>query len=160
MRRRHYLLTLFLISLSEACLASQGPVDSARFEAEVRQLELSIIAPCCWHQPVATHNSPIALQIRQEIRESLAQGKTPDQIKAEYVRKYGERILAVPPRNAFNQFLWIIPIAASVGAFGVAGHFLRLWRKAQVSKPEVRTRKVPDSAAFAKVDEQLKKWDE
>ncbi len=162
MRQRYAFLVLSAVTLAGRVAAPQSQLDSARFEATVRELELSIIAPCCWRQPVANHNSQVALDIRQEIRKMVADGMTPEQIKADYVRRYGERILAVPPKNAFNQFLWVIPISTSVMAFGVAGYFLRMWRNAR-STPRIGRegdrRSHVRGSSFAKVDEELEKWD-
>lgn len=163
MRRRYILLPLAVAALAGSVVAAESRRDSVRFEATVRELELSIIAPCCWHQPVANHASQIAIEIRKEIRQMVGAGMTPDQIKAEYVHRYGERILAVPPKNAFNRFLWIIPIAASVGAFGIAGHLLGTWRKGKAAaRPSVAGtgNAAHSSASLARVDEALKKWDE
>jgi len=139
-------------------MAAQAVADSSRVEAAARHLEEEIVAPCCWRQSVADHTSAVALEIRQEIRRALYDGMTPEQVKAMYVRKYGERILMVPPRQGFNYVLWLIPIAASIGAFGVASHLLRRWRKGVAPVRQAPTPAAATNAALAKVDQQLKDW--
>ena len=135
--------------------------DSLRLEATALAVERELIAPCCWHQSVAVHSSPIATQMKAEIRAALREGNTPDEIKARYIAQYGERILTVPPRSGFNYTLWAIPFAATIGAAGVASHFLRRWRRGERND---RARTAPaaasNSAALRKVDEELRKWEE
>ena len=74
------------------------------------------IAPCCWSQSVAMHDSPVAREMRDEIAELVAEGKTEEEIVDYYVGRYGERILRQPRGKAW---VWLnaVPIGAlTVGA--------------------------------------------
>ena len=135
-----------------------SPALDAHLEAVAQQLEKRIIAPCCWRAPVADHDSPVARQIKREIRDALAEGRAPGQIKARYVARYGERILAVPPARGFNQFLWLIPALATIAGFGIAGHFIRAWRRGPDGVAAAPTK--PSPASLSKVERQLEDWDE
>ena len=96
---------------------------------EARRIEARFLAPCCWHESLATHDSPVAKQLRSEIERLVASGQTESQIVDEYVARYGERILS-EPRGAQFQVLTITPIAVFGIAFLFVIRFLSLsWRK-------------------------------
>lgn len=84
-------------------------------EEKARELEMQLIAPCCWSQPVAQHYSREADAMRVEIRRLLAEGKTPRQVLEHYVSVYGERILASPRARGFNLTAYLLPYL-SLGA--------------------------------------------
>jgi cytochrome c-type biogenesis protein CcmH len=105
-----------------------GPVTEETLEKQAREIEKNLIAPCCWTHPVAQHYSETADQIRLEVRQFLAQGKTESQILDHYVSVYGERILASPRAKGFNTLAYVLPWAFLLfGAFVVMG-YLRRWR--------------------------------
>lgn len=95
------------------------------------RLEGRLLAPCCWdtsRQTLDIHGSPIALQLRREIRARLKHGEAPDAIEADLVARYGEKILAVPPGNPLRHvgtFLTVGLIAAGVGAALVLARWKR-----------------------------------
>ena len=53
-------------------------------------------APCCWQQTLDVHASPIAAELRAEIRTRVAAGEDVPTIEADLVQRYGERVRAVP----------------------------------------------------------------
>lgn len=91
------------------------------------------IAPCCWSQSVAMHDSPVAREMREEIVEFVSEGKTEEEIVDFYVARYGERILRVPRGKAW---IWLnaVPIGAlTAGAAGVMLFLARARRAAIAS---------------------------
>jgi cytochrome c-type biogenesis protein CcmH/NrfF len=97
-------------------------------ERLAQRIEGQLIAPCCFAQTVAHHHSPVAEQIKKQIRHRLAQGATAEEIINEYVRVYGERILAEPQARGFNLLAYLLPPLAIVGGLGSVFLFLRQWR--------------------------------
>jgi cytochrome c-type biogenesis protein CcmH len=63
---------------------------------EVKRLEDSLLAPCCYSQSIARHMSPEAEQMRHEVIEMVASGRSQNEILEHYKALYGERILIVP----------------------------------------------------------------
>jgi cytochrome c-type biogenesis protein CcmH/NrfF len=49
-------------------------------EETAREIDAMLIAPCCWSQPVSQHYSEAADQIRKQVRDLLAAGKSKQQI--------------------------------------------------------------------------------
>ena len=78
------------------------------------RIEGELMAPCCWAEPVSQHLSPIAEEMRREIRAMLSAGKTEREILDIYVARYGERILTTPPARGFNLLAYIMPWVLAV----------------------------------------------
>lgn len=73
-----------------------------------------------------------ATYIRKTIQTSLAAGKSEDQIVADFVTQYGERILAEPPKSGFWLSAWVTPFfVLVVGGFFVA-YILLQWKARHV----------------------------
>jgi len=85
-------------------------------DALVRRLQGRFLAPCCWQESLAVHQSEIAVQLRAEIARLAAAGRPEDDIVDTLVARYGERIL-VEPRGARLRWLNVIPpIAVALAA--------------------------------------------
>jgi cytochrome c-type biogenesis protein CcmH len=84
------------------------------------RLEGRLLSPCCWEknggQTLDVHGSPVADQLRREIRRRLKAGETPEAVEADLVKRYTTRILAVPKDNP-------LPSVGPVLALGLAGGF-------------------------------------
>lgn len=70
----------------------------------------ALIAPCCWREPIAIHRSAQALQMLDEVKQFVVDGRSEEEIKAIYVARYGVRILADPPGTE-GQWLYVVPVA-------------------------------------------------
>jgi cytochrome c-type biogenesis protein CcmH len=62
------------------------------------------------------------------IREQLAQGATPAQIKAYFVQQYGLRVLTLPPPAGFNWVLYLLPPVIFLAALLLTVRFIRAHR--------------------------------
>jgi len=71
---------------------------------DARQIEARFVAPCCWHENLAVHDSPAADEMRAEIARLIASGRTETEIVDHYVARYGERILREPRGQ---RWLWL-----------------------------------------------------
>ena len=72
---------------------------------------------------------------RAEIRLQLEQGATEQEIKDNFQRRYGDRVLAEPPREGINWILWLLPVALVL--FGGIW-FARYLRQLQAGKTILR----------------------
>ncbi len=63
----------------------------------------------CQNQSIEDSNAELALDLRSLIREQVIEGKTPDQIKAFLVERYGDWVLLAPPVKPSTYFLWASP---------------------------------------------------
>ena len=126
---------LLLLTAAPGLALNEEIALSAEQEARARAIDDQLIAPCCFSQTVANHNSPIAESIKAEVRQMLAAGSSEREILDFYVGKYGERILAAPRASGFNLLAYVMPaLAFGAGLVGVV-IVLRRWRRPLSSQP-------------------------
>ena len=115
--------------ISVVCLVAL-PMFAAD-QSEVKRIQDRFLAPCCWQQSVAVHDSDIAKQMRVEIASMVATGKSEEQIVDVYVARYGERILR-EPRGANWWWSILTPLAAMALGSACILVFLRRHRQRPV----------------------------
>jgi cytochrome c-type biogenesis protein CcmH len=69
----------------------------------------------------------MAGQMRAIVRERLAAGETPAQVRQYFVTLYGNWILLAPPRRGFTLLVWLAPLAAVLVGVIAVGLLLRRW---------------------------------
>lgn len=95
-----------------------------------REIEERFLAPCCWSESVAVHNSPAAREMRTEIEKLVTAGKGEQEIVDYYVGRHGARILR-EPLGIRRVWLTAGPIAAAaLGCWLVIAYLRRLRRAA------------------------------
>ncbi|MFB3097150.1 MAG: cytochrome c-type biogenesis protein CcmH [Dehalococcoidia bacterium] len=62
----------------------------------------------------------MARQMRQIVRDQLTQGASQAEILEFFAQRYGQDILASPPKSGFNLLAWIFPVVGMAGAL-IAG---------------------------------------
>jgi cytochrome c-type biogenesis protein CcmH/NrfF len=121
-------ISRFLPMLFLASLPSLVPAGTAEQpQARVDRLEHAVLAPCCYTESVAIHQSEIAVKMRLEIAKWVAAGETDQEILNTYVGLYGGKVLVDPrtmPRGWAPFFPWLVLI---LGVFLVAW-LLKRWR--------------------------------
>jgi cytochrome c-type biogenesis protein CcmH len=85
--------------------------DSA-LEARTTALASELRCPVCQGNSIQDSPSELAQQMRDLIRDQLRAGKTPEQVRAYFVDKYGEWILLTPRATGFNLVVYLVPLAA------------------------------------------------
>ena len=105
-------------------------------EDRVRTMASGLRCVVCQNLSVADSPSEMAVQMRGIVREQLKAGKTPDEIRAYFVSKYGEWVLLAPTAQGFNLTVWILPFAVLLAGLGLAGWFLRRWSRRGRDEPE------------------------
>jgi len=63
------------------------------------------------------------------VREQLRTGKSPDEVKAYFVSKYGEWILLQPRASGFNILIYALPVLVVLGGLAVIVVAMRRWTK-------------------------------
>ena len=117
--------TLFLVLLPLLTVAETREQPQNR----VARLEHAVLAPCCYTESVAIHQSEIAVKMRLEIANWVAAGKSDQAILDTYVGLYGSKVLVDPrtmPRGWTPFVPWLVLI---LGVLFVAW-LLKQWRAA------------------------------
>jgi cytochrome c-type biogenesis protein CcmH len=108
----------------------------AKVEQRLKSLAEELRCLVCQNQTIADSNAPLALDLRNQIRSQVAQGRSDDQIRAYMVDRYGDFVLYRPPLKAATVALWL-------------GPFLLLAVGAAIFVFIVRRKRAPDAAAPA-----------
>ncbi len=99
---------------TEAAFAD--PVLQHRYEAINRELRCLV----CQNQTIADSNATLAQDLRREVREMIAAGKSDDEIRDFMIERYGDFVLYRPRMTAQNFLLWSAPALLLLGgAFAV-----------------------------------------
>jgi cytochrome c-type biogenesis protein CcmH len=103
-------------------VAKPDPVVEARLKALGEELRCLV----CQNQTIADSSAPLALDLRNQIRTQIAQGRSDTQIRDYMVERYGDFVLYRPPFKATTALLWIGPFALVLLGAGI---FLVLVRR-------------------------------
>lgn len=104
------------------CAAMCGVAAASSIEEREANLSASLRCLVCQNQTLAESNAPLASDMRQQIREQLARGKTEQQIRDYFEQRYGAFVRYDPPFMASTWLLWL-------GPFGLLGvGFVAMWR--------------------------------
>ncbi|MFC1733020.1 cytochrome c-type biogenesis protein CcmH [candidate division KSB1 bacterium] len=129
------LVSAGLILLLSGFSLSQDQTEGSNIQALQKQLEGEFVAPCCWREAVATHQSGDAEEVKREISMLLAEGKDRDGVRAWMVEKYGNRILITPEATGFNLLVWIGPfIMLFLGLIFVIAYLYKIRPAAENSR--------------------------
>ena len=94
-----------------AALFATGGSDPPRSIGDrVHEIGADLRCPVCLNLSVADSPSTLAGEMRAEIETQLRSGRSPEQVRAFFVDRYGEWILLVPTRRGLNLLPWAIPI--------------------------------------------------
>jgi cytochrome c-type biogenesis protein CcmH len=97
-----------------------------RVEERLRVLAEEMRCLVCQNQTIADSNAPLALDLRNQIRSQIAQGRSDAQIRDYMVERYGDFVLYRPPLKPSTALLWLGPfVLLAVGVIV----FLRVTRR-------------------------------
>ncbi len=116
-------------------------------EERVRVIASELRCVVCQNLSVADSPAEMAVQMRGIVREQLQAGKTPDEVRAYFVSKYGEWVLLAPPAHGFNLTVWILPFVVLIAGLACAGWYLRRWSRRRAGAPQG----TPDPELLAEV---------
>ena len=112
-------------------IANADPKVEARLKAIAHELRCLV----CQNQTIADSDAPLAVDLRQQTRKMIAEGRSDDEIRAYMVERYGDFVLYKPPFKATTLVLWIGPFALlAIGAF-IFWTILRRRRAEAVTEP-------------------------
>ena len=113
-------------------LARDQESGNADNEQRVRQLEEKLRCLVCQNQSLADSNAELAGDLRKQVREQDAAGRSDEQILEFLVQRYGDFVRYEPPFKATTALLWIGPFAL----LAAAATFLLLALRRRRDAPE------------------------
>ena len=139
-----------LLALLLACSAALA-ADDAALEKRVTALAHELRCLVCQNQTLADSNAPLAVDLRNQIREQLQKGATEREVTEFMVQRYGDFVLYRPPLKASTLLLWGGPFLLL--GFGI---FL-LVRKVKSSRSQAAPLSDAERARAARLLEQSDK---
>ena len=106
-----------------------GRTPSTRAE-QVQQIASGLRCPVCQDLSAAASPEPLAGQMRRQISEQLAAGRSADQIRQGFIAAYGESVLMSPPHSGLGQTAYVLPVLVMGMGAVVVTVLLRHWRSA------------------------------
>jgi len=94
-----------LLLVCSAALAADDPALDKRVAALAHELRCLV----CQNQTLADSNAPLAVDLRNQIREQLQKGASERQVTDFMVQRYGDFVLYRPPLKASTVLLWAGP---------------------------------------------------
>lgn len=111
-----------------ASAQDEGPRPTPS-DDEVNAIAKNMFCPVCENTPLDVCGTTACIQWRQEIKDKLQEGWTADQIYDYFAQKFGDRVLAEPPKRGLNWLIYVLPpVAFVIGAFMLYRGF-RSWQK-------------------------------
>lgn len=144
-----------LLALAFAALVLAAPAVAGT-RPSAADLETELVCPVC-HETLDESTSPVAEQMKAEIRRRIAQGWTKQQILDEMVANYGPGVLSTPAKHGFDLLAWVLPIGgALLGVAGLAAA-ARYWSSNRSGAPPPAPSLEPEMEQ--RIDEELARFD-
>ncbi len=132
--KRFVFLLLLLTGPAMAAMAP-GTFSDPAMEARARNLQRELRCLVCQGESIDESGASLAAELRQVVRQQMAEGRSDQQIKDYLAARYGNFILMKPPLEKDTYFLWAAPFLVLIGAGGVAIFVISRARKAAPSDP-------------------------
>jgi cytochrome c-type biogenesis protein CcmH len=138
-----------LLSLAQTAHAGEAQPAAADPALEERVTALATELRClvCQNQTLADSNAPLAVDLRNQIRDRMKAGASERDIVDFLVERYGDFVLYRPPWKARTLLLWLGPMLLMLG--GLAALYYRLARRRRdAARPELSAEERARAAAL------------
>ncbi|HYH43458.1 MAG TPA: cytochrome c-type biogenesis protein [Burkholderiales bacterium] len=126
-------IMLFLaMALPGTLHAADAPLAAAdpQIENRVKHLAEELRCLVCQNQTIADSSAPLAVDLREQVRDQVRQGKSDTEIIDYVVARYGDFVRYRPPLKVSTVLLWFGPALLLLAAFVVLMRRLRAGRSA------------------------------
>ena len=122
-----FLFALALVASPFAAQAKEAPAIAGDPVLEKRVMALSEDLRClvCQNQSLADSHAELAIDLKNQVREKLAQGMSERAVVDYMVERYGDFVLYRPPVKATTWLLWFGPFLLLSGGLLFLGLRLR-----------------------------------
>jgi cytochrome c-type biogenesis protein CcmH len=139
--------------------ADMAPVLSKPIERDLGQ-EIICMCGTCGRKRVGECFCPKAVEMRAEIKQLVAEGKTRDEVYAYFMAKYGsQEPLAKPIDKGFNRLAWLFPYLLGTGTAMVTGFTAFRWSRRREDDPSQTNTSIVDPLLKDRLDDELDELD-
>jgi cytochrome c-type biogenesis protein CcmH len=104
--------------------AAQAAAET-ELEAATRAVATQLRCPLCQGVSIQDSPSELAQEMKGVIRHQLESGRTPEQVRAYFVERYGEWVLLEPEPRGFNLLVYLLPLLGLAVGAGVVTRTVR-----------------------------------
>lgn len=90
-------------------------IRQTELDRQVKALASQIRCVVCRGQSIQESPSELAQEMRGVVREQLIAGRTPDEIRAYFVERYGQQVLLDPEPRGVNLLVYVLPVVVLLG---------------------------------------------
>jgi cytochrome c-type biogenesis protein CcmH len=99
------------------------------YALEWQDVASELMSPACPGRTLINCTSGQSEQLRELIRQKVAQGESKPEIVRYFVEMYGEEILAAPPKKGFALAAWLLPLFVLLSGMGLIIVFTLRWTR-------------------------------
>lgn len=110
------ILAIFFFAFSAFALSPEEKLKDETQEQRAMQLFLEVRCVVCEGQVIENSDTEFSYEMRKNIRQKIASGKSDQEIKNELVQEFGENILTRPSSKNMI-ILWGLPILFALALF-------------------------------------------
>lgn len=147
--RRQFLCLVYLIFTLVTCGAHAdqgGPAATdPTLEKHVTRLAEELRCLVCQNQTIADSQADLAIDLKNQVREKLAQGLSDKEVIEFMVQRYGDFVLYRPPVKSATWLLWFGPFLLLL--FGLIFLIIKL-RQTRVSTEELSSAEMKRGAVL------------
>lgn len=131
------LVLLSLLFAATVSLAKEAVPTAADPEMEKIVNEISAELRClvCQNQTIADSHAALAVDLKNQVREMVKEGKTQDEVVDFMVQRYGDFVRYRPPMKPTTVLLWVGPFLLLAGGMLLLGVNLKKRKKLVVDAP-------------------------
>ncbi|MEO6444674.1 MAG: cytochrome c-type biogenesis protein [Gemmatimonadaceae bacterium] len=127
-------LCLAMLLLPLLPVTAQQPTSAQMSESELerrtREVAAQLRCPVCQGNSIQDSPSELAQEMKGVVRDQLAAGRTPNEVKQYFIDKYGEWVLLEPTASGFNLLVYVLPVLMLLGGAFVIVRAVRKWTTA------------------------------
>lgn len=97
------------VALTAFADQARPAADDPALEARMMAIASELRCVVCQNQTIADSHAELAGDLRQQIRDQLRAGRSPEEIRAFMTARYGDFVLYRPPVNERTALLWFGP---------------------------------------------------
>jgi cytochrome c-type biogenesis protein CcmH len=115
---KRLIFAVMLVMMAALAHAKEAPNAAADPALEKRVMAIAEELRClvCQNQTIADSDADLAVDLRNQVREKLAQGMPDREVVNFMVQRYGDFVLYRPPVKTTTWLLWFGPFLLLVGA--------------------------------------------
>ena len=119
MKKICYFILFVSFSSSVFAIDTGLAFEDSKLQDRYEELISEVRCLVCQNQSIKSSNVFLAVDLRNEIKIMISNGKTNNEIGDYLVERYGEFILYRPRYTGYSLLLWIAPLALMLGGLFV-----------------------------------------